>query len=538
MKIIKKYWFVVIFAISIVFPIYGKWIEKNINLNGVESPIGKVTLSIDSVGNGTYQEYINDTWENKFPGKKVLVKLRNQFLYSCFSISPNTNVVIGKNKYLFEPEYIMFEEQIYKPSSEEYFNNLGKNLKKLQNLLDDNGKELYVFITPSKAHFFKDYIPSKYSFLSLNETYSCTNYSRLIEQMKRNGIPYFDSIEFINDHLGSSLFESPLFYESGIHWSHPWGEMCAAQFLDYINNSSKYSFGTLSVKEVASDLPVYPSTDLYSSLNLIMPPDEKWFTTESIMSFPEEYSEADKPNVFLRGGSFMGQSLNKLVSSGAFNKDVHFENNYFFTDRYAKTNTLSSFDAYSEMDLDRLLGQSDILILEVNEAAISKMSWGFIEYLLDNPQVLDRDYVDVENSFLRMNYEVTFLNSCETDYNPWGITAGVISYDDVENCILLYPLTSFEMEGSFKSDSIKLQAQIHPWVSTDSDGAGVDVVVLNSNSEEIFSKSYYLEAESSWQDIEINLKNTTDAVVRVSCNSGKNGNDISDWVVFKMPEAE
>lgn len=88
----------------------------------------------------------------------------------------------------------------------------------------------------------------------------------------------------------------------------------------------------------------------------------------------------------------MGQSLYALIQSGVFGKDVQLENNYYFTDQYQFSHTLSSFTSYEEMDLDTLLGQSDILVLEVNEAFIHTMSWGFIDYLLENPQYLDRIY--------------------------------------------------------------------------------------------------------------------------------------------------
>ena len=80
----------------------------------------------------------------------------------------------------------------------------------------------------------------------------------------------------------------------------------------------------------------------------------------------------------------MGQSLSLLISAGEFNKDIHFENNYYFVDRYSSQTTLSAFDAYGEIDVLTYLEQSDILVLEVNESKINNMSWGFIDYVLEN----------------------------------------------------------------------------------------------------------------------------------------------------------
>ena len=88
----------------------------------------------------------------------------------------------------------------------------------------------------------------------------------------------------------------------------------------------------------------------------------------------------------------MGQSLSTLLRAGIFEKDVHFENSYCFTDQYNTIYNLSGFSAYDELNLDQLIGQSDILVLEVNDGAIPNMSWGFIEYLLEHPEYLDRVY--------------------------------------------------------------------------------------------------------------------------------------------------
>lgn len=385
---VRKYWFIILFACTLMFPLYGHLLDANITLNGVTSVLNTVEANLTTIGDGTYQTYLNDEWELNFPGKKFLLRIRNQMLYSVCKISPNSNVVIGKEDYLYEPAYIYWETQAFPPSSEEYFETLGSNLSKLQKLLDESDKELYIFITPSKAHFCREYIPASLEYLSNEELYSYTNYEMLLETLSENKIPFFDSIAFIETNLDSMTFESPIFYKSGIHWSHMWGQTCALQFLKYINSCSRYDLTTLKVEELSSTDPIAPDTDLYSSLNLLFEAQEPWYATEVTI---EEYG-LDHPNVFMRGGSFMGQSLQTLIQNGIFNKDVHFENNYYFMNQYTSKDILSAYNAYEEIDLDTLVGQSDILVLEVNDGAISTMSWGFIEYLLEHPDFLDRTY--------------------------------------------------------------------------------------------------------------------------------------------------
>lgn len=387
-EIIKRYWFVATFATTLLFPLYGRLLDADITLSGVTAAPQTVNACFETLNNGTYQAFLNDTWENEFPGKKFLLKIRNQCLYSVFKVSPNTNVVIGKDDYLYEPGYISTELQIEPPSSEEYFDTLGRNLAQLQLLLKENDKYLFIFITPSKAHFYREYIPARYELLNNKNAYSYTNYAKLLEVLEENGLNYYDSVSFIEENIDSGILDAPVFYKSGIHWSQPWASRAAVEFLDYMDSCCEYDLSSLSVKESVSNVPMDSDTDIYSSLNMIIEAKEQWYSSEIII---ERVGE-DRPNIFLRGGSFMGQSLAQLIRAGIFERDVHFENHYFFTDQYSTLGMLSGFTAYDEVDWNPLLGRSDILVLEVNENTIGTMSWGFIEFLLEHPEYLDRAY--------------------------------------------------------------------------------------------------------------------------------------------------
>lgn len=384
-----KYWFCIIFLFTLLVPVYGKYLDGDIVLRGVTAAPEPVERNMDTLSEGTYQTFYRSNWEANFPGQKFLLRIRNQLLYSICGVSPNTNVIIGKDNYLYEPGYIVQELQICPPTPDEYFSLLGNNLSKLDSLLKENGKELYVFITPSKAHFFREYIPDKYSFCSTKKDMNnCPDYQRLLKTLKENKINYYDSIKFVNEALNDKRFQAPPYYKSGIHWSHPWGESAAAEFLDFIRSRSKYDLDAIQIVEHPSDVPISPDPDLYLSLNLLKAPHEQWWSTEVKTS----HHGKDHPNVFLRGGSFMGQSLSALTMNGVFTKFLHFENNYYTQKDYITYQNISKFNAYDEIDLNTFLGRSDIIILEVNEAAIPIMSWGFIEHLLEHAEYLDYDY--------------------------------------------------------------------------------------------------------------------------------------------------
>lgn len=387
-KWIKSRWFIIIFVLTLFLSVYGGILDRGIELGGVVAEADKVEFTLETVNEGKYQIYLNEVWERGFKGKKSLLRVRNQILYSLCKVSPNSNVILGKDKYLYEPIYILYETQAFAPCDEEYFTVLGENLLYLKQFLEKNNKELYVFITPSKAHFYREYIPDKYMLLGNEGMYKYTNYSKLLEVLEKKEINYYDSINFITESYEKGNLKSPVFYKSANHWSHAWGQSAASDFLKYINSQSKYNISVTNVQEVSSDYPIYPDADLYESLNLLFDADETWYNAETIV----EVEGSDYPNVFLRGGSFMGQSLSALIVSGVFGEDVHLENNYYFTNQYTSTEFISDYMAYDEIDLDTMMGKSDILIIEVNEGAIPVMGFGFIEYLLEHTEFLDRDF--------------------------------------------------------------------------------------------------------------------------------------------------
>ena len=386
-KIIYNYWFILSFFIVLFYAFYGSIIDERLELNGVVQDIDKIECTIDTVMEGEFQSYLNDIWDRGFPGKNFLIRVRNQLIYSVLRQSPNANYVMGKDAYLFEPSYINFELGLNTSISDEYCDETIEKIVKLRRLLSENGKELYFFITPSKADFKKDKIPWYYNIMEIeNNNSGRLTHQKHIDIYEKSGAKYFDAVNWIKEN--SKFHEAPVFYKSGIHWNNVWGETAASELINYISETSQYNLDVLSVKEKRIEEPIWPSTDLYSNMNLLLLPNEEWWNTEVEIVDKGK----DNPNVFMRGGSFMGQSLSKMIRSGVFKKDVYLENYYYFTDKYTTQTLLTSYTSYDEMPLDTMLGETDIIIIEVNDTQVGSISFGFIDYLLEHGEYLDRKY--------------------------------------------------------------------------------------------------------------------------------------------------
>ena len=85
--------------------------------------------------------------------------------------------------------------------------------------------------------------------------------------------------------------------------------------------------------------------------------------------------------ILARGGSFMGSSIGRLISYDYFLRSYYLENTYAFCPEGMYS---GNFDSYDILPLEEMVDDSDIILLEVNEEAIPRMSFGFIDYLLEN----------------------------------------------------------------------------------------------------------------------------------------------------------
>ena len=372
----------IIFSISVFtllcVSIYGYAIDLAFPLKGVTNSSEREYTSFQDTWTGKAQNEIEGQYNNAFGGRKFFTKLRNQILYSTFNKSSNLYVLMGKDKYLFEHAYVERELAYSRAKNEEIDANIDK-LVQLDNLLKSQNKELYIFITPSKAHYYYDKIPDYY-FSVPREADS--DYDYFIKSISKTNLAYFDSRTYIDSQAEINL-KAPSFYKTGIHWSYSYAYLCTKGFLDMANAKSKYDLGDFYFEEHSVDYPVHPDADLYLTLNLLSKPKGPYYSTEMIVT-----RESDRPKVFMRGGSFMGSSINHLFRYGLLDGTIYFENTDLFKDPSTDHTTwqsVTSYDQYTTLKED--LDKSDIVMLEINEAAIHKMTFGFADYLVSHEEI-------------------------------------------------------------------------------------------------------------------------------------------------------
>lgn len=368
---------IIVIAVWSIFVLSGAFAQlfpQTVSLHGENEHAEKPVLHKEQLLNGDYQSAFEDYATESMKIRNLLIPLRNQITYSIFSSSPNTNIVIGKDKELYEEEYIDFETQIYAPLSSEEIRQLVEKLEFIKRGLGKKGKKLFIFVTPSKGEVYAENIPDKYLVMAPKEK-ADSSYKLFVDALEDTDICYYDSVPYVNKLKEEADFR--VFPKTGTHWSGVTAQMCAKELADSMEEQLNINLPEIEVTYERCDHPVHPDADIYNLLNLISSPHEEYYEGHMIVTDDSK----DDHTIFLRGGSFMGTSVNALLQNSFFTNSYYLENtNIFCTDELYS----GYFDSYEQLEVKEMLDRSDILFLEVNEEAIFKMSFGFIDYLLDN----------------------------------------------------------------------------------------------------------------------------------------------------------
>jgi len=271
------------------------------------------------------QKYVNEN----FGFRNFCVRLNNQIAYSFFNYAKANGVIIGKDNYLYEENYIkafLGTDFIGKDSIIDKV----QELKKIQDTLKSKNIDLVVVFAPGKGTFFPEYIPDNYS----NEKKSITNYTYYLEEFNKNDIHFLDFNKWFLQMKDTAPY--PLYPKCGIHWS-KYGELLAADsIIKYIQtirniNIAEIQFKNIEIPDTTRDT----DDDIERGMNLLFDiPDLK-------MAYPSfkivTDSNSIKPKVLTIADSYYWGMFNWGLSNKVFNNgQFWFYNQQIYPDSYTK----------------------------------------------------------------------------------------------------------------------------------------------------------------------------------------------------------
>jgi hypothetical protein len=364
---IKGVLFIFILILLIVPIIQNKFnIIKIEPLKGAITEPEKKYFSIKDWLSGDYQEqeekYLNET----FGLRSFFIRINNQIAFSFFGKAKANGVIIGKNNYLYEENYI---KAYYGTDfiGIDSINNRIQRLKFIQDTLKKLNKTIIVVFAAGKGSFYPEYFPDEY----ITKLRGKTNYEYHVKFAKEAGLNFIDFNKFFIENKNKSKYS--LYPQFGVHWSYYGMAIAADSIIRYIEKTRKIDMPNLFWDELTLDTDNSHTgdNDIIDGMNLL-------FKLKSFpMAYPHIKFQSDsgktKPSVLVVSDSFYWAIFNFGFPSAFSTNHFWFYNRQIFPDSYQKP-----FET-SQVNLRDEINKHDVIIIMANEATLPKLGWGFIE---------------------------------------------------------------------------------------------------------------------------------------------------------------
>jgi hypothetical protein len=338
--------------------------QKVVKLNGVvEEEVEDLEWYWDSWFNGDYQKKIDVFHKSNFGFREALIRMNNDRVYTWFNESTNSEVIIGKENYLFSKKYI-----------DEYVGNhyLGRMvlkekvdyLKAISEGCKKQGKVFLLVLAPNKAAYYSEHIPYKH------EIGDSINSVVFLSELEAQGLNVFDVNTWFLEKKKTTNY--PLFPKGGVHWSHYGVSVFIDSLLTNLEEDLGKDLPELLIDTLwASDSLLSPDNDLELLLNLNQP---------IAMREPHAYVRGHytvrgkyQPKVITIGDSFWGTFyfLNYL-SKDCFSNDSeywYYNHTVFPGGKKRVKKDLHKFD------------NSDVVMMVLTSCNLRHFGWGALSEL-------------------------------------------------------------------------------------------------------------------------------------------------------------
>lgn len=391
--------FTLMICSSMLFKAIGKLPE--LEINGVFQEIEKPVWSFSSYLKGNYQAQYDEWFTQHFPERSYFVKSYSELVYRLFHKSPNKKVVLGNEGALFEKSYIEAYLGLGEQKEEDYYHTLVADLKYIQEVCKQEGKQFAVLITPSKAAYHPEYIPKKYFWMAQGENQVYTQFAALLQQ---NQIDYLDTFAYLKEI--EDTIPVPIFPKTGTHWNAIVGAYASNGLIDFLNEKMGEKIPKIQIGDIQEGKePFDPKDqDIYRLMNVLeKAKNETYYTAGTYVTESQEH----KKSIFWEGGSFSWQMLDCFDQNQIFrNMDFIFYQQMIRQYRNNQPIDVNLNEENIESYLEKALLHKDVIILEVNQENIRNMGYGF-------PHLL-RNYLEA-NGFPKENYQKEYATQKEVE---------------------------------------------------------------------------------------------------------------------------
>ncbi len=360
-----------------IFTLTGKreksWIKslEGPSLMGVQAKTGvKAIFTWQNLMSGSFQKQAEDWINMRIPLRTLAIRATNQFYYSAFAKSymQNKQIVIGKSGYMYEASYISKycsdvgteTWKVRQPTaSGREVEKWITDLREVSNFFHQRGQAFIYLITPSKAAYFPEKIPQRFT---CSPAIPRLEYQMAIAALRDSGLTYVDGSKIVMD--GKGKYPVDLFPRGGSHWNLLGATLVTRELLAKISQVSGQTLRPLEFSYIVEPQPQGSDMELLSLANLWGSASDDRYPVPK-MSFKK--SARSPVRLAIVGSSFMYKIIEVLDNAGTFCKIDYY---YYFETRHERFPTVGGcpVKGVEQPDSHQELLSAPVVILEENEA--------------------------------------------------------------------------------------------------------------------------------------------------------------------------
>lgn len=363
---VRKYILYSIFLIVLLLPLVQRFFHlfKENPLTGAYIATEKPELNAESWFDGSFQSGFEAFANDNLGFHNTAVRLRNSFCFSVFH-KANANVVVGKDNYLYEQPYIDARfglDYIGRTAIEKRV----RRIRQFQDSLDREGKKMIIFLAPSKADYFPEYLPKFYR--KMNYCQDSTNYRQFKKFFKQYGVRYIDYNQYFIQQKEKT--EYPLYPKYGIHWSHYGAVYAMDSLIRYAEQLLHVRLNRMYVNDMIRKYNAfYSDYDLAYTLNLARKSQLKGYPMYYLDVQWEKDTTLPKPNMLVIADSYYWYIYMAHLQCDCFTGNFWYYNKTVYPES-ADANG-NAVDVYEDMQ------KADILLIMCTTQGLCDLGWGF-----------------------------------------------------------------------------------------------------------------------------------------------------------------
>jgi acetyltransferase AlgX (SGNH hydrolase-like protein) len=340
-------------------------------LKGAVKKTEKPEFTIDGWFSGKFQSVDEKFINTNFGFRSEFVRLHNQFDYWLFGEVNAKGVLIGKDGYLFEMDYINeYLGRLY--LGKDKIDDHASKLKLISDSLESKGIDLVFLFAAGKASYYPEFFPES----EAGSEKTVSNYEAFLSS--------FDSLDIKHIDLNGwfvkmkDTISYPLFTKGGIHWSKYGEYLVMDTIISYVEDLRGVKLPHFNAERISvSILPRYRDNDIGEGMNLIFP------HSTFPMAYPKLVLDTMNADMDVKAMVLADSYYWEMYNEG-FSKDI-FNNGQFW---YYNKEIFSSVPGkekrnISEINVKNEVEKNDVVFILQTEGTLNRFTFGFVDNMYD-----------------------------------------------------------------------------------------------------------------------------------------------------------